>query len=66
VLEASRSQIDESGGVAFGILRDRHAMELQTVPPRNLAALDVSRSLWTFERRSLPSSVSCTLHLHAA
>jgi len=27
---------------------------------------DVSRSLWTFGRRSLPSSVSCTLHLHAA
>ena len=27
---------------------------------------DVSRFLWTFERRSLPLSVSCTLHLHAA
>ena len=27
---------------------------------------DVSRSLWTLERRSLRSSVSCTLHLHAA
>ena len=30
------------------------------------ASRDVSRSLWTFGRRSLPSSVSCTLHLHAA
>ena len=53
VLEASRSQIDESGGVAFGILRDRHAMKLQTVPPRNLAAFaGDEKQLLTGLRRS--------------
>lgn len=53
VLEASRGQIDEPGGVAFGILRDRHVMEPETVPLHNLAALaGDEKQLLTRLRRS--------------